>query len=185
METDTFSAVQKWGPLMIVAGVSWSIAPAPIHFLEPRFINAVYVVPLAIMLISLYSLGEEIARDPVGLIGYLLSGIGMVVAGVGSVLEATLEVGTLAQWGLAEGQVFYLGLFIMFVGSAFMGTGLWRERRFVFAGPLLFLVLPATLVGFYGFNTIGMTDLNWIPITTPYGLAWVFLGWELGTFEEV
>lgn len=178
-----FSAdIQQWGPLMLFAGLLWAVAPTPIHILEPRYINAVYVLPLAFMLISLFNVGEAIAMDPITLIGYLVSGMGMVIVGVGSVLEAALEVGTLAEWGLAEGQVFYLGLFILFVGSTFMGAGLWRERRFEFAGPVFFLVLPVTLIGFYGFNTFGFTELNWIPITAPYGLAWMLLGWELGSF---
>lgn len=174
---------ESWAPVMILAGLLWGASPAPIHFLEPRIINAVYLLPLALMLFILYRLGDSIARDPISLIGYLLSGMGMVIAGVGSILESTMEVGTLAQWGLAEGQVFYVGLFVILVGSTFFGAGLWREDRFSLVGPALFLVLPVTAVGFLGFNAMGLANLNWIPITVPYGLVWVIFGWELWESE--
>lgn len=173
----------SWGHIMILAGLLWAVSPAPIYVLEARIMNAAYLLPLGLLVYTLYRLGDSLARDPISLIGYLLSGMGMTVTGIGSVLEATMEVGTLAQWGVAEGQIFYIGLFIMFVGSTFFGAGLWREDRFFLVGPGLFLVFPVTLVGFWGFNSMGLADLNWIPITVPYGIAWVVFGWELASGE--
>lgn len=184
-ETSVSSGSRSWAPLIILAGILWAGSPAVINFFDPRFINAVYLLPLGLMLITLYRIGDLIARDPISLIGYLLSGMGMVIAGIGSLLEATMEVGTLAQWGLAEGQVFYVGLFVLLVGSTFFGAGLWREDRYSLVGPALFFVLPATAVGFWGFNSMGMATLNWVPITVPYGIGWVIFGWEVFTTELV
>ncbi|MFB6112759.1 MAG: hypothetical protein ABEJ58_01495 [Halodesulfurarchaeum sp.] len=168
-----------WAPIVVVAGLVWAVAPAPTMVVEPRIVNVVYVVPIALMIVSLSALGRAIAPGPISLIGYLFTGMGLVVNAIGSILEGVVDVATLAQWGLAQGQVFYLGLFVVLVGAVFLGVGLWRETGFRFAGPMFFLVMPVTVGGFWGFTTLGMTRWNWVPITVPYGVAWVFLGYEL------
>lgn len=179
--SETFPKLDRteWGKLLTIAGIFWALAPAPMMAIESRLVNFIYLFPIGLMLASLTVMGRSIAPGPISLIGYLVTGMGLIVAAVGTILEATFDVATLVQWGLAQGQVFYLGMFILLVGALFLGAGLWRETTFSIAGPALFLVLPVTVAGFWIFNLLGLGNLNWIPITLPYGLGWISLGYEL------
>lgn len=170
---------KQWALVAIISGVAWAAAPAVVSLLDVRIINAVYLLPLALMFGTFYELGDEIATASLSLIGYLTSGIGMLVLAAGSLLEALFDVGRLATWGVAQGQVFYLGLFGVLLGSLFLGVGLLRERRLWYGGLGLILVLPFTVVGFWAFNVAGWDTLNWIPIMVPYGGAWMTLGIEI------
>ena len=152
-----------------------STVSTPIMLFDLRLANAIYLVPIALMFGTLYVLGNEIAASSISLIGYLISGVGMLVLAVGSTLEALFEEGTLATRGVAQGQVFYLGLFGILLGSVFLGVGLWRDDE-LSVGLSFLVVLPLTLVGFWVFNFAGLVSFNWIPIMVPYGLAWIVLG---------
>jgi hypothetical protein len=99
-----------------------------------------------------------------------------VVLAVGALIEAVFPVATLATRGLAQGQVFYVGLFAVFLGALFLGGGLWWARERSHAGAALALVVPVSVAGFWLFHDMGWATLNWIPVTVPYGAAWLLLG---------
>lgn len=170
---------RTWGLVAVFGGIGWALAPVPIMVMDLRVANAAYLVPLALLLGTMWALGEEIAASSTSLIGYLITGIGMVVLGIGSLLEALFDVATLAQRGLAQGQIFYVGLFALLLGSVFLGVGQWRDGRRWYVGPSLMGVLPLTLGGFWLFNRAGWVGMNWIPVTVPYGVAWMVLGYSI------
>lgn len=177
--TTTWLDTKRWGQVAIIAGIGWALAPLPLTILEMRVLNAAYLLPLGLMFGTFYMVGDHIASSSLSLIGYLITGIGMIVLAAGSLMETLYDVGTLVTWGVAQGQVFYLGLLGILLGSLFLGAGLIRERKMMSAGIGLVLVLPVTVVGFWGFDMMGWGTFNWMPITVPYGGAWVILGLEI------
>lgn len=185
MSSDSEESVRStWGLIAAAAGLTWALSPAAIMLVDLRIGNGVYLLPLALMFGTLYSMGDRIASSSVSLLGYLITGLGVIIVAVGSVMEAVFQVGALAQRGLAQGQVYYLGLLVLLLGALFLGAGLWRDGKMRYVGPAFVIVLPVTVAGFYLFDVLGLAALNWIPITVPYGLAWIGLGYDLWQMES-
>lgn len=159
------------------AGVLLAVAPLPTMMVENRLINAVYLLPLLLLVAGLHALGAQTDRDIAGNIGYWMSFAGAVVASIGSVLEAVFAPGTLAEWNLFGGVVFFVGVYLLLLGGLFLGVGLLGTSTLSRVGPLLLVVsLPLAVIGLRGFNAIGLQELNWIPVSVPYGTAWLVLG---------
>lgn len=168
------------GPVAVLAGATWAVAPVPTMLVGSRWINAVYVLPLGLLVAGLAALRLRTDAGPVGDIGYGLTLGGVVLTLTGSLLQAAFSLAQLAQWGVAGGLVFFGGFYTLLGGSLFLGVGLWGEDTLSRAGPvLLVLSLPVALVGFRLFNSGGLAQVNWVPFTVPYGTAWVVLGYDL------
>lgn len=184
IDVDVVGPPGRWvrlgGPAAALGGALWAVAPLPGMFLESRWVNAVYLLPLALLLVGMAGLRLQTECGPEGDVGYLLTLGGMALSLAGSLLEAALRPATLVEWGLGGGLVFFAGFYLLLLGSLFLGIGLWRGTVPSRAGAaLLVLSLPVAVVGFRAFNSGGLADVNWIPFTVPYGVAWVVLGYGL------
>lgn len=180
---------REYGVLAAIgAGVLLAVAPLPTMMVENRLINAVYLLPLLLLMAGLPALGAQTNRDIAGNIGYWVSFTGVVVSSIGSVLEAVFAPGTLAEWNLVGGVVFFVGVYLLLLGGLFLGVGLLRTSTLSRVGPLLLVVsLPLAVIGLRGFNAMGLQEINWIPVSVPYGMAWLVLGiamWKTGQRRE-
>lgn len=173
------------GPAAVVGGLLWSVSPFVASLVESRWINAFYLLPLALLLFGLVRVYRRVDAGPVTQVGYVLTTGGIAVAGVGSVLEAVFRISTLVTWGIGTGTVFFAGFYVLLIGALFLGIGLWGVTNMSRVGPgLLAVALPAALVGFRLFNSGGLQDVNWVPFTVPYGVAWVAIGVDLWRRRE-
>lgn len=177
---DEHSPLRLAGPLAIGGGLLWALAPVPAMMLESRLANVAYVPALVLLLGGVIGLRLRTDTGPVADVGYLLTLGGVALATAGSILEATVRLATLVEWGIADGIVFFAGLYMLLLGSLFLGIGLWRgDPPSRLGAALLVACLPVAVVGFRAFNTGGLVDVNWIPFTVPYGTAWIIIGYAL------
>lgn len=172
------------GPLAMVGGVLWAVAPAVTLLLERRLINAVYLLPLALVLLGLFGLWRHTEPGVVGLVGYTVVLGGILFSAIGSALASLFSPGTLVAWGVGTG-VFYIGFYLLVVGAVFIGGDLLHggvaSRRLELGAGLLVLTLPVAVLGLRAFNALGFAGVNWLPFTLPFGVAWVVVGYGLAT----
>jgi hypothetical protein len=173
--------VREYGvPAAVLAGVLLAVAPVPTMIVDSRLINAVYLLPLLLLAAGVLTQGARTRRDIAGDIGYWMTLTGVVVSIIGSVLEAVFAPSMLAEWNLAGGIVFFVGVYFLLFGGLFLGVGLLRTSQLSRAGPLLLVLsFPLAVIGLRWFNAIGLQDFNWVPVAVPYGLAWLLLGIDL------